>query len=561
MQNITYNDLINEYSWLTTSPFFIETFKNFDEDLWENNQNNQNNQNNETNNHSEMVVPVCKINEEEFVILFKVIRFWGIKKFSPELLDELLKFDSEIAFKTIEENVFDDGKKFYMKIHRFLTTDRYKLSEIAAEYKDKDILEYCYIKSYPISTKTGNIVAKNGWIHFLKQFKLTESMLNHAIMGEQMNCINYILDSDIKPSISTCEIAAGKSFELFQFIFNKGFRVNGGMFINASRASKIQTLDFILNTGYVPDYSTLLCSAPGQLDCLIFMVERGLPICYGMFYKFPGIKFTFEGKIGILKYLCQKRIINQENFLISDCAEDLECVKFLHENGYSLAKNSNRIKTLEDIITAASHHGNIDVIKYALENGAEIRPKSTFYACVLGKHEILKLLYENGAMLHHSCEEEVGKNGSIECAKFLVSLIECDKSCLAFHSISNGHIDILKLIDGTEITNEHVLKALQNYKDNSKNSLECLEYCLKFYKSEVQVWEYCAGHGKVELMKIALENSCDIGDSFQKAIANGRLEILMLLNEYGYKPNRSHLLFARKRNDQDCFNYMKSLMS
>jgi hypothetical protein len=147
-------------------------------------------------------------------------------------------------------------------------------------------------------------------------------------------------------------------------------------------------------------------------------------------------------------------------------------------------------KSLDTALRWSSYDGYLEVVKYLVENGADIHANNGYalkYASQHGYLEVVKFLVENGADIH------VGNDCALRCASF-------------------GRLDIVKYL---------VEHGADIHADN--------DYALK----------YASQHGYLEVVKFLVENGADIhvGNdyAFRYAFANKHLEVVEYLE--GYKRN------------------------
>lgn len=99
-----------------------------------------------------------------------------------------------------------------------------------------------------------------------------------------------------------------------------------------------------------------------------------------------------------------------------------DIVKYLVENGANIHYD------FEYSLACASHNGHLDIVKYLVEHGADINCNNT-YALVWAsskKHlNVVKYLVEHGADIHTDNDlplREAGKNGDIDMVKYLLKM-------------------------------------------------------------------------------------------------------------------------------------------
>ncbi|ATZ81199.1 ankyrin repeat domain-containing protein [Bodo saltans virus] len=219
-------------------------------------------------------------------------------------------------------------------------------------------------------------------------------------------------------------------------------------------------------------------------------------------------KFTFDNKYKNEKgefYKFYKNMILTTCFGSKDkCYEcyiaskngHLECLKYLHENGYYWDSW---------ISTIAAENGHLECLKYAHENNCPWNINTCMNAAYNGHLECLKYAHENGCPWNeYTCLNAAG-NGHLECLKYAH-----ENNCpwdlyTCINAVYDGYLDCLQYAheNGCPWNCDTCSCAAQN------GHLKCLKYAHEngcFWNSDTCT--YAAQNGHLECLKYAYENGC-----------------------------------------------------
>jgi ankyrin repeat protein len=181
-------------------------------------------------------------------------------------------------------------------------------------------------------------------------------------------------------------------------------------------------------------------------------------------------------------------------------------------------KNVNIRVDYENALRWAATYGHLEVVKYLVQNGANVNNNSALrWAAYNGHLEIVKFLLENGANVHawnDSALRSAAENGHLEIVEFLVqngaNVHANNNSALRWAAIY-GHLEVVKFLL-EDVANVHALK----------------DSALRF----------AAEHGHLEVVKYLVQNGANVNayDDFALLYAaqNGHLEIVEYLESLLY---------------------------
>lgn len=140
--------------------------------------------------------------------------------------------------------------------------------------------------------------------------------------------------------------------------------------------------------------------------------------------------------------------------LLALVKSNMECVKFLHENGCDITFLFG---------THSAKVGNLEALKYYKENsGQENIPVDVVLAAAgNGQVECLKYILENDCEKHPICCATAAANGHLECMKLLFKS-NCEKDdYICMNAIRGNHFECFKcaIENDCEFHYEHIFSA------------------------------------------------------------------------------------------------------
>ena len=93
---------------------------------------------------------------------------------------------------------------------------------------------------------------------------------------------------------------------------------------------------------------------------------------------------------------------------------EIEVVKYLIEQGADIHALDDRA------LRSASNYGHLEIVQYLIEKGANIRTDALLYACWYGHLEVVKCLVENGAnIINIDLDDEFIFYGNSEIVEYM----------------------------------------------------------------------------------------------------------------------------------------------
>lgn len=232
-----------------------------------------------------------------------------------------------------------------------------------------------------------------GYLKLLKHFdakgiSFSEKTILLAIVEDKIECVRFLLNKGIVPSLETIEIAAGENPEIFKTLIKsmEEIKLTSKMFINAVKNDKYETLTFLHKINYSMELFVSLSDK-----------EKSIVIESGFFWH-----FEFLHKTG---YITNKEIINvcwrgnsdmieyaiQNGFQIK-----IECFSIIARRGFKrclelmLDKKNNCRFCMHKASTVAAHTGNIEILEMLRGRGLKIYRSELRYAALKGNKECVE---------------------------------------------------------------------------------------------------------------------------------------------------------------------------
>ena len=184
-------------------------------------------------------------------------------------------------------------------------------------------------------------------------------------------------------------------------------------------------------------------------------------------YKFEYTGGNFETQHDLLK-----RYNKKKDSLLEYAADEgeLSLVKYAIENGADIHYN------VDGALSYASRYGHLDIVKWLVENGADVCAEANLpvgWASQEGHIDIVKYLVEKGADIHDNegySLREAATQGHLSIVKYLVghgANINTDEEAALKGASREGHLSVVKYLveHGADIhvTNEYAVMFAKKY--------------------------------------------------------------------------------------------------
>ena len=271
-----------------------------------------------------------------------------------------------------------------------------------------------------------------------------------------------------------------------------------------------------------------------------------------------------DGDFDIVRYFLEKYPLEYEKQLPDDVISwasrhgNLEFIKYVIENDIFQKEYSwnKEIKILNNAVSWASFGGHLEVIKYLIEKGGKIGIDSIKNASLGGYLKVIKYLIGKGGIITDDAIPYASKNGHLEVIKYLIEKGGKITDNGILYASKNGHLEVIKYFvkTGSKIT----LDALY---DSVKN---CHLHVIKYFIEETGLIptygiNYVSnGFGscekKIEVIKYLIGNGVKITiDAIKYAINNNNLSIIQYFieeEEFDINYNNDEILIYCARWDR-----------
>ena len=271
-----------------------------------------------------------------------------------------------------------------------------------------------------------------------------------------------------------------------------------------------------------------------------------------------------DGDFDIVRYFLEKYPLEYEKQLPDDVISwasrhgNLEFIKYVIENDIFQKEYSwnKEIKILNNAVSWASFGGHLEVIKYLIEKGGNIGIDSIKNASLGGYLKVIKYLIGKGGIITDDAIAYASKNGHLEVIKYLIEKGGKITDNGILYASKNGHLEVIKYFvkTGSKIT----LDALY---DSVKN---CHLHVIKYFIEETGLIptygiNYVSnGFGscekKIEVIKYLIGNGVKITiDAIKYAINNNNLSIIQYFieeEEFDINYNNDEILIYCARWDR-----------
>ncbi|XP_028417225.1 uncharacterized protein LOC114541509 [Dendronephthya gigantea] len=401
------------------------------------------------------------------------------------------------------------------------------------------------------------------------------SVLHSAVTESKLDVVKYLVEhgADVNgkdtdgDTVLHFAVSEGKP-DIVKYLVENGADVNSTDFDERSVLHSAVTESAAVNAinRKNTNGSTVLHSAvaKGKLEIVKYLVENGAdvnrPDIDGLTVLHTAVS---KGTLGIVKYLVEKgaavNAINSKNadgstVLHSAVAKGKpEIVKYLVENGADVNSTDIDGKTvLHNAVTGSKLDMNtygrtvlhyavtestIDIVKYLVENGADVIGKTTNGRTVLhsavtkGTLKVVKYLVENGADIN-------GKNS--------------DKWTVLHSAVNKGTLDMVKYLvqNGADVNGKNTDGWTVLHTAVTKGSLDITKHLVKNgadvnskYTDGWTVLHAAVDTGALEIIKYLVEQGADITpkgnisahtlgtDIIRMAVANNSVALVDLIRQ------------------------------
>ena len=278
-----------------------------------------------------------------------------------------------------------------------------------------------------------------------------------------------------------------------------------------------------------------------------------------------------DGDFDIVQYFLEDEPYEYEKLLPNDVISwasrhgNLEFIKYIIENDIFQKEYgwNKEIKILNNAVSWASFGGHLEVIKYLIEKGGKIGIDSIKNASLGGYLKVIKYLIGKGGIITDDAIPYASKNGHLEVIKYLIEKGGIITNDAIPYASKNGHLEVIKYFEktGSKIT----LDALY---DSVKNChLEVIKYFIEktglipTYGINYVSNGFGSCEKKIEVIKYLIENGVKITiDAIKYAINNNNLSIIQyFIEEEGFDINYNNdeiLIYCARWDRKDILDFL-----
>jgi hypothetical protein len=122
---------------------------------------------------------------------------------------------------------------------------------------------------------------------------------------------------------------------------------------------------------------------------------------------------AYLGNLEMLKYCVENGcLVHADHCMIAAKFGNLECLKYLHEKNCAWDYGTSGV---------AADLGNLEMLKYCVENGCEVGPGTCANAANQGHLECLKYLREKNVKWDHQTVQLARENNHVECLNYALA--------------------------------------------------------------------------------------------------------------------------------------------
>lgn len=329
--------------------------------------------------------------------------------------------DFEKSQDLIKLTVSEDNINLLKNIHSKIEV-KPELYNLAIQSQSLLCLKYLHEQGYRGDSRTGYYAAKTQ----------NPEIFNLVI------CVRNILTMN--------GVARYKSFKDFYKLHQNGFFFNSSTANYAAKAGNIEILKYIKK---FTEFNRNICEYAvkhGKLECLKYLIDNDYMIneeCFSLAMKYDRLecfKFLFEEYSMIISSSSIKESIT-DNFV---------CIRYLHEN--------DKLYDNEMYVYYAVLNNNLKCLKFLLENGYSPSTPAYYPAIAKKNLEMIKLLYDYNCATFDECYTSV-YYGSLECLQFFHEHnFPWDESVskIAFESKNRSCLNFLKKHNCPDAENYHL---------------------------------------------------------------------------------------------------------
>ncbi|EFA80980.1 hypothetical protein PPL_05813 [Heterostelium album PN500] len=433
---------------------------------------------------------------------------------------------------------------------RYLTiwSDEYWAVDSAAESGRLELVQWLLRRSMPFTNRALEKSASGGFIDVVK-------LLHEA--DQPLRACRYNCALDLA--------AENGHLEVVKFLSDAGYGCSVNAIDNACKGNHMQVVEYLLENrteGFSMDALAFLATSGSiQWFKTLYGRKKGIMKKYKSYLRIKKWRFDYfhwliisnaisAEQLEFLRYLEKETKIMdacQSNLLDTAATKgNLEIFKLLVEQ-YDMNKTN-----LSGVLEIACWNGNLEIVRYMVDNLQKLISQNTSYidnACINGKLELVLLLLSKGYPYCNQSMINAAYHGHIDIFKHLLTLPQTNFNEIVNGSViemvaRNGHLDILKYIDG--LMKERNITNIQEYLTSravdeaaSNGQIAVFDYLVHDHHCSINSKQlvFAAGGGSFDMVKYLMDKHREIVEpslpiALELAVHKGFYSIVTLLHEY-----------------------------
>lgn len=351
-------------------------------------------------------------NYDELDQLLSTLRFWMVDSLPADLIRAILYQDIQgsedlvhefktqlVPLVTVLKVKLSRGcdkigiamKEGAVEIVKVLCEDGLKMKptscRMAAANGHLECLRYAHEQGSPWHTETCSGAAQGGNLQCLKYAHENNCpwdvvTTNNAASKCHLDCLKYAKEHGCPCDVQTCRVAAREgALACLQYLHESGVEWDSLVCEYAAKSGHLRCL--IYAHEHRCPWTNTTCEAAaryGHLECLQYAFQQGCPL------GTAACETVVHNNVHCLRYI----------FVVSP-----------HSIGHASARE-------------AARHGQLECLKFLHENGCAWQSDTTLMAARYGHLQCLKYAHENGCAWHPELRTEAAHNGHLDCLDYAV---------------------------------------------------------------------------------------------------------------------------------------------
>lgn len=551
MQNISLSDIRRDYNWIIHSKLYQEMINDPNE---------------------EFLVKVCSETEQNFEILFDVVRFWDMNFLSVDFWDHVKENYHRALNAAISMIHIPADKVYFEKFIFFVSVrdDRENIFEYSIQKGYLDIVYWAYMRGCEPTEKDFDMAVEYERLDIIRFFEdercIHGNPLNIAVEKRNTKMVNWLLErgyswddttlgklakiGDRELIMELRELGCGWTTETFavaiddenidmlKWLKSKGCpSVSKKITMAAVQNGNYEILEWLFDTDYEFDNDILEVAAKKGF---IYMVEEILTFGYSSSEVDEAfLLFAEHGHLDGLEW-CLENGINFNPLWRTRAVQGGNLNVLIGLNSYP------RFPEDENLCTEAAKIGDKKILIWLRENGYEWSEETVMYAAETC-YECLRLCCENGCPYDQTAYSGAGKFPTMACMKYLFK-INCPMGPKSYRgSIETNRYDRIQFLMRLNCPYDSETIA------DATVDLKMLKFFIRgetFSRLDPIICTTAVNKGRLDSLVFARQNGCKWDENTFKA-ACGNFDCLkyMLTKE---TPNFDLCLFSCKMNNVKC---------